>query len=61
MQSKKIKKIGSVEHKGKDKTNRTKIVIAGSNLKKKLPKGEKVCFQVINPDGNQSDCFYFTR
>ncbi|NMB98833.1 MAG: hypothetical protein GYA35_00960 [Thermoanaerobaculaceae bacterium] len=54
-------KVGSVEYKGKDKTNRTKIVLSGSNLKKKLPKGERVCIQVINPDGNQSDCFYFTR
>jgi len=55
------KKVGSVEYKGKDKTNRTKIVVSGSNLKKALPKGEEVCIKVVNPDGNESDCFYFTR
>lgn len=55
------KKAGIVDYKGKDKTNRTKLFVSGDDLKKKLPKGEKVCITVINPDGHQSDCFYFTR
>ncbi len=54
-------KAGIVEYKGKDEYQRTKLLLSGEGLKKKLPKGKEVCIEVINKDGNQSDCFYFTR
>ncbi len=54
-------KAGKVVFKGTDDLNRTKLVVNGSGLKSKLPKGQSVCITVKNPDGRESDCFYFTR
>lgn len=42
--------------------HQTKMVIGGGNqLKALLPKGQPVCITIHNPDGQQSDCFAFTR
>ena len=39
-----------------------KMVIGrGNQLKALLPKGQPVCITIQNPDGQQSDCFAFTR